>query len=40
MDIYGKGQILYGDKTGDNTFEFTAPDEQYAITWDGVDKLG
>ncbi len=38
-DMYMEGQILYGDKTSDNTYKFVATDEEYIVTWDGGDNL-
>lgn len=39
VDTYEYYQVLYGDKTGDNTYEFTGVDEKCIVSWDGADKL-
>ena len=39
VDSYAEGQILYGEKTGENTYEFNGVEESYTVTWDGADKL-
>ena len=38
-DVYEAGQVLYGDKTADNTYVFSGEDESYTVVWDGEDAL-
>lgn len=39
VDLYECGGILYGEKTGENTFEFSNEFETYTVSWNGKDKL-